>query len=201
MRYDGRHFVGLELAPSLIEAAQRSVGQHHGPAYRVQVQYFCEDLDLLRRRLRELDRDIERKLDEHEVGRLLTTIDGIGTQTAARLIADARRSRRLPQRRRPRRLRRRRPRAQAVGQAQRLPRGHDAHRQRPPARRSLDAHADRRTQEPLAARPTTSACAPRGKLPKVALVACMRKLLLAVYSVAKHRRPFVPKLAAKEAAT
>ena len=34
----------------------------------------------------------------------------------------------------------------------------------------------------------------RGKLPKVALVACMRKLLLAVYSVAKHRRPFVAQL-------
>ena len=34
----------------------------------------------------------------------------------------------------------------------------------------------------------------RGKLPKVALVACMHKLLLAIYSVAKHRRPFVAKL-------
>ena len=32
----------------------------------------------------------------------------------------------------------------------------------------------------------------RGKLPKVALVACMHKLLFAVYSVAKHRQPFVP---------
>ena len=31
----------------------------------------------------------------------------------------------------------------------------------------------------------------RGKLPKVALVACMHKLLLAIYSVAKHRRAFV----------
>ena len=31
----------------------------------------------------------------------------------------------------------------------------------------------------------------RGKLPKVALLACMHKLLLAIYSVAKHRRPFL----------
>jgi transposase len=30
-----------------------------------------------------------------------------------------------------------------------------------------------------------------GKRPKVALVACMRKLLTAVYSVARNRRPFV----------
>jgi len=32
----------------------------------------------------------------------------------------------------------------------------------------------------------------KGKLPKVALVAAMRKLLHAIYSVAKNKRPFVP---------
>ena len=31
-----------------------------------------------------------------------------------------------------------------------------------------------------------------GKRPKLALVACMRKLLTAIYSVARNRRPFVP---------
>jgi transposase len=36
----------------------------------------------------------------------------------------------------------------------------------------------------------------QGKLPKVALIACMHTLLLAIYSVAKHRRPFVPTPAA-----
>jgi transposase len=30
-----------------------------------------------------------------------------------------------------------------------------------------------------------------GKPPKLAIIAAMRKLLYAVYSVAKHRRPFV----------
>lgn len=39
----------------------------------------------------------------------------------------------------------------------------------------------------------------RGKLPKVALIAAMRKLLHAVYSVATHRRPFVPHPIAEEA--
>ena len=34
----------------------------------------------------------------------------------------------------------------------------------------------------------------RGKLPKVALVAALRKLLHAIFSVVKHRRPFVPVL-------
>jgi len=34
----------------------------------------------------------------------------------------------------------------------------------------------------------------RGKPHKVALCAAMRKLLAAIYSVAKHRRPFSPDL-------
>ena len=37
----------------------------------------------------------------------------------------------------------------------------------------------------------------RGKLPKVALLAAMRKLLMAAYSVAKHRQPFVPRLSSR----
>ena len=41
----------------------------------------------------------------------------------------------------------------------------------------------------------------RGKLPKVALIACMRKLLTAIYSVAQHRRPFVPVLPAADEAS
>ena len=88
LRYDGRHKVGLELARTLIDAARRSVGRHHSAAYRVQVRYACQDLDLLRRRLRELDHDIDGKLREHEVGSLLTTIDGIGPHTAACLVAE-----------------------------------------------------------------------------------------------------------------
>lgn len=86
--YDGRHRVGAELAGQLIEAAKRSVGQHHAEVYRVQVRYACEDLQILRRRLRQLDRDIDRTLDAHEVGRLLTTIEGPGHNTAAFLIAE-----------------------------------------------------------------------------------------------------------------
>src|SRR4029079_18424614 len=70
VRYDGQHQVGLELARSLIDAARCSVGQHHSAAYRVQVRYACDDLAVLRSRLREIDRDIESKLREHEVGRL-----------------------------------------------------------------------------------------------------------------------------------
>jgi hypothetical protein len=41
----------------------------------------------------------------------------------------------------------------------------------------------------------------RGKLPKVALVACMHTLLFAIYSVAKHRKPFLPVVTAAQAST
>jgi hypothetical protein len=65
LRYDGRHKVGPELARQLVEAAKRSVGQHHGPAYRIQVQDICQDLDLWRRRLKAREGDLERLLEDH----------------------------------------------------------------------------------------------------------------------------------------
>jgi len=60
LRYDGRYRVGDELAGGLIAGAAGFVGRHHGEADRLQVRYTCEDLDVLRRRLRDLERDIDR---------------------------------------------------------------------------------------------------------------------------------------------
>ncbi len=200
MRYDGRHPVGLDLARTLIAAARRSVGHHHGPAYRVQVRYACQDLDILRRRLRELDHDIDGKLREHEVGRLLTTIDGIGNNTAAFVIAEVgdpaahfRSASAL---------------AAYVGA---IP-GLKQSGKRTTSRAALTPIGNARLRKALWM-PTLTAVRynawlrshyhrlrARGKLPKVALIACMHKLLLAIYSVAKHRKPFVPQLAAAETA-
>jgi transposase len=188
--YDGRHVVGPELAQRLLVAAARSVGRHHGEAYRVQVRYACEDMAVLRRRLRRLERDIEQTLQAHEVGSLLTTIDGIGPQTAARLVAElgdpaAFRS--------PAAL------AAFVGVIPALRQSG----KRTPTRAGLTplGHAALRAKLWM---PTLTAVKTnpwlrayyerlraRGKLPKVALVAAMRKLLIAVYYVAKHRRPFI----------
>ena len=193
LRYDKRHKVGLELAQSLIEAAQRSVGRHHGQAYRVQVQYLCEDLDTLRQRLRNLDRDIDRKLGQHQVGSLLTTIDGIGTQTAARLIAD------LGD---PAAFRSAAALAAYVGVIPALKQSGKRNSTRaamtPIGNARLRAALWMPTLTAVRKNPWLRAhyqqLRQRGKLPKVALVACMHKLLFAVYTVAKHRRPFVPKL-------
>ncbi len=192
--YDGRHRVGEELARSLIEAAKVSVGHHHGFAYRVQVRHACEDLDVLRRRLRELEHDIERFLKEHEVGSLLTTIDGIGIQTSARLIAELgdpalfRNSAAL---------------AAYVGPVPALKQSGKKQHTRAGittiGNASLRAALWMPTLTAVQKNPWLRAhyqrLIARGKPPKLALVACMRKLLTAVYSVAKNRRPFVPILA------
>jgi transposase len=189
--YDGRHVVGSDLARQLMEAARDSVGQHHGEAYRLQVRHTCEDMDVLRCRIAELEDSIHATLKEHEVGTLLTTIDGIGPTTAARIIAevgdpaDFRDGAAL---------------AAFVGV---IPATRHSGKHRP-----LRAGINRMGHTRLRAglwMPTLVAVRynpwlrehyqrmrQRGKLPKVALVACMHKLLLAVHSVARRRAPFAP---------
>jgi transposase len=192
--YDGRHKVGAELATKLVEAAKSSVGRHHGDAYRVQVHYVCEDVDLARRRLRELERRIQTTLHDHEVGMLLTTIDGIGPQTAARIIAETGGFERFSG---PEKL------AAYVGAIPSIK--HSGKHKPTRGVMTTIGHARLRCAlwMPLLAavrcNPWLRAYYQRllaaGKLPKVALVASMRKLLHAIYSVATNRKPFVPRLA------
>jgi transposase len=193
LKYDGVHFVGLELATQLLEAAKVSVGRHHGHAYRIQVKFYCEDLDVLRGRLKQLDRDIETKLGEHEVGMLLTTIDGIGPNTAARLVsilgnpADFRDERAL---------------ASYFGLVPALKQSGKATSKRASLTRignsALRSALYMPTVTAVTRSPWLRAFYTRlisaGKPPKVALLASMRKLVTAIYSVAKHRKPFVSRL-------
>ncbi len=191
LRYDGRHHVGAELAEQLVEAARRSIGQHHGPAYDLQARHICQDLDLWRRRLAEIDRDIEGLLDSHEVGSLLTTIDGIGPQSAARIIAAVGD---------PARFKSAAAFAAYVGVVPGLRQsGKQTH-----TRAGIAPIGNARLRMALwmpvlgAVRrnPWLKAFYERlrasGKPPKLALVAALRKLLHAVYSVAKSRKPFLP---------
>lgn len=193
LRYDGRHAVGHTLADALLRAAGQSVGRHHGEVYAVQVRYICEDLDVLRRRLRKLEADIERVLDDHDIGPLLTTIDGVGPQTAARLIAE------LGD---PAQFRSAAALAAYVGvvpgtwqSGKRAPR-HNA--LTPIGHAALRAKLWMPVLTAVRKNPWLRAhynqLVARGKAPKVALVAAMRRLLVAVYWIAKHRRPFVPRL-------
>jgi transposase len=190
LRYDGRHRVGPELATQLVEAARRSIGQHHGPAYALQARHICQDLDLWRRRLADIERDIEGLLDTHEVGRLLTTIDGIGPQTAARIIAEVGNPARFHS-----------PAALAAHLG--VVPGLRQSGKRNPARAATTHFGNARLRTALWM-PTLSAVRRNpwlrafyerlraaDKPPKLALVAAMRKLLLAVYVTARNLRPFV----------
>ena len=192
--YDGRHKVGPDLAHALIEAAKVSVGRHHAPAYRLQVRHTCEDLDLLRRRIREIDDDIDRTLGDHEVGSLLTSIEGIGKQTAARLISE------LGD---PAEFRDASALASYVGVVPATSQSGKRQGQRAGITAIGNARLRRALWMPtlVAVRKNPwlkayyDGLRARGKLPKVALIAAMRKLLIAIYWVAQHRQPFVQRLA------
>jgi transposase len=191
--YDGSHKIGEELARTLIEAAAESVGSYHSEPYRLRVKYLCEDLDVLRRRLKDLVRDIERKLDAHEVGKLLTTIDGVGPLTAACLIAE------LGD---PARFRSAGAIASYVGV---VPRLRQSGKKRFSGSPTIPFGNARLRKALWMVVLNAVRCNPwlrayydrlvsRGKPRKVALVAAMRKLLAAVWSVASNRRPFVSPL-------
>ena len=189
LRYDGRHLIGEELAQQLVDAAKRSIGQHHGPAYKLQARHICQDLDLWRRRLAEIEHDIEDLLDTHEVGKLLTTIEGIGPQSAARIIAAVGD---------PARFRNAAAFAAYVGVVPGLKQSG----KRTAARAAITPLGNARLRRALWMpvlgavrrnpwlRTFYERLRAAGKPPKLALVAAMRKLLHAVYSVAKHREPF-----------
>lgn len=197
---DGRHKVGEELARELIACAKTSVGHHHGYAYQLQVRHTCEDMDLLRRRIRELEGDIERHLQNHEVGTLLTTINGIGPQTAARIVSEVGD---------PAAFKSGAALAAYFGLAPALKQSGKRQGTRAALTRignaSLRAKLWMPTLAAVQRNPWLRAYYRRlraaGKLPKVALIAAMRKLVTAIYSVAKNRRPFVPHLSPAEVPT
>jgi len=191
---DGRHRVGKELAQELIAAATTSVGQHQGHAYELQVRCLCEDLDVLRRRIRKLDEEIGNLLNKHEVGKLLTTIDGIGPNTAARLIAE------LDD---PARFKSAAALAAYVGVVPATSQSGKRERRHAPLAPTGNGRLRMALWMPTLAavkhnpwlRQHYERLVAAGKLRKVALIASMRKLLTAIYSVAKNRRAFVPILA------
>jgi transposase len=193
--YDGRHKIDLELAKAIFAAATTSVGQHHGPAFQLETRYLCEHIRLLKKQLKTLEADIERKLEDNEVGKLLTTILGIGPQTSARIIAAVVD---------PARFRDGAAFASYLGVVPAL-RHSGKHA---PLRAGISSLGHARLRKSLWMPVMTAVrknpwlkvfyerLVAAGKLKKVALVAAMRKLAHAIYSVAKNRRPFVPHLTA-----
>jgi transposase len=192
IKFDGRQSIGDELAEALCAAAQQSVGAHDATPYALQVRYACEDIDTLRARIKKLDDDIRQSLQNHDVGKLLTTIDGVGDNTAARMIAtiDFHAFRSVKQL------------AAYVGVAPMV--RHSGKRTPRSGPSCTMGNADLRaklwmpTLRAVTKNPWLKGFYERlvaeGKPKKLAMVAAMRKLLGAMLSVAKHRKPFVPRL-------
>jgi hypothetical protein len=137
---------------------------------------------------------LERKLDDHEVGKLLTTIDGVGALTAACLIAE------LGD---PARFRSAGAIASYVGVAPRL---RQSGKKRFSGSPTIPFGNARLRKALWMVVLNAVRCNPwlrqyyerlraAGKRGKVAVIAAMRKLLAAVWSVATHRQPFVPHVA------
>src|ERR1700732_2808647 len=145
------------------------------------------------KRLHQLKADIEQRLERHQVGKLLTTIEGIGPQTAACIIAE------LGD-------------AACFGSVKALasyvgviPRLRQSGKRSLSGRRMLplgNARLRRALWMPtlsaIRVNPWLRAYYLRlraaGKRPKVALIAVMHKLLAAIFSVARRRQPFVASL-------
>lgn len=194
LKYSGGKTIGRQCATEIIERAKISVGAHHSDPYTMQVAFFCEDIDAFRERIARLDRRMEQALEDHEVAQLLTTIDGIGPNTAARIVAT------LGD---PAEFDSAKALAAYVGVAPRT--NHSGFRRpRRAALSNLGAAQLRRMlwMPTLCAAKSNPLIAPyyarmkaRGKQHKVALIAAMRKLLSLIYAVAKRRSPFVATLA------
>jgi transposase len=196
----GRRKIGRELAEAVFAAARESVGRHKGPSYELQVSYLCDDIRLLNKRIGEIERKINGLLEKHEVGQLLQTIPGVGPQTSARIVSEIGD---------PRDFESAAALAAFIGLVPAL--------RQSGRNRSMRAHLTPTGHARLRKglwMPTLVGvrCNPwlraayaklrdRGKPAKVALVACMRKLVTAIYSVAKNRRPFVPFIAAAKELT
>jgi transposase len=138
---------------------------------------------------------IKQKLEQHDLGKLLTTINGVGAQTAAYLIAE------LGD---PARFHSAAALASYVGVAPRLRQSGKRRFSGTAVIRLGNARLRKALWMPVLTavrfnpwlRDYYERLVSRGKPRKVALVAAMRKLLAAVWSVATHRRPFVPHLPA-----
>lgn len=200
LRYDGRHFVPEELARALVEAARTSAGMHRGAAHKLGVVTTCEDIDVLRARIADVDREIKKLLESSELATLLQTIDGIGPTTTARILAEFGDPSSYAS-------------ADAFAAHFGVVPATSQSGKRTPERAGTTSLGDAKLRAKLWM-PTLRAIVhnpwlkafyqrliARGKLPKVAIVAAMRKLLTAIYSVAKNRRPFVPRLPASPAET
>jgi len=189
LKYDGVHCVGKDRAVRLRRAAKRTIGAHQGEVWALQIRMYVEDLELFTARIKKLDRDIETFLDDHDVGKLITTIPGLGPNSAARILANAD----------PTEFRNAKaftayfgitPFTRKSGTSKTSDRAHISKIGNGTLRQKLWMPTLTAVQNNPAVAPFYARLVERGNPKKVALIAAMRKLLTVVYAVAKQGRPF-----------
>jgi transposase len=190
----GRGALGAAKAASLVSAATTSVAQHGSAAYDISVRAFCADVDTLRKSLHDVEMQLEESVRTHALASVLTSIEGLGTLTVGVLLA------RLGN---PAHFRNAAALSSYVGVVPAISQSGQARPGRAPISPVGNAEVRASLWMPTLAairhnpwlRTYYQRLIARGKPPKLAIVASMRKLLTAIYSVAKSRRPFVPNAA------
>jgi transposase len=188
-KHNNRRCFSIQLAHQIVAAAQTSIAQHHGDAYQLEVEHICDDLDTLQQRLDQIQQIIAAAMADDPLGRLLMTIPCLGALTVARILGTAGDPAHFAS-------------AAAFASYVGVPGTHQSGLSRPTrAKLSPIGHARLRhflwmtTIVSIRFNPWLRAfylrLRARDKPAKVAITACMRKLLTAVYSVAKHQIPFI----------
>lgn len=194
VQYDGRHSVGEETAKRLVALARKSIAQHHSLAHELNVRQLVAQAELVRQQIAEIDDLIVEALDDDELGGLLQTVPGIGEVTAATLIGELGDFSQFAS-------------VEKLVAYVGVNPGLRHSGKRTPSHAPMCKVGSQVVRHALylaalsAARfnPVIRAFYERlvaaGKPKKLALGACMRKLLLIVFAVAKRRKPFEPLLA------
>jgi transposase len=186
-----KHKLGSDIIEQLLTAAPKSVASKKGPVYENEVRCLCEDIRTAKRRIGEIEDEIDKTLHTNELAQLLLSIDGLAEPTVARLIGHLGDPAKFKD-------------GGALGSyvgvvpaTSQSGRSHSnakfiSHLGNSDLRRALwmTTLAAIRRKEGWLGR-YYRRLRERGKPAKVALTACMRKLLIAVHWVATHRQPFV----------
>lgn len=194
--FDGRRRVGLTLARELIDAAKQSIGSLQSAPFELEVRYACQDISEMGERARQLENDIKCRIDSDDLEKLFTTIQGVTTLTAAAIIAETGDPARFPNA------------ATFASYVGVVPRLHHFDKRRFSGNSAIPLGNARLRRAPwipvlvgIRVNPWLGTYYRRlrnaGKRPKVAMIACMHKLLTGVYSVARNRRPFELRLSAQ----
>lgn len=86
--YAGHRTVGQAIATTLIQYAQITVGKHQSPAYALRMRATVAEMRLAMSHLEQANLAIAELLDDDEQARLLRSIPGVGTVTAATFLSE-----------------------------------------------------------------------------------------------------------------